>query len=234
MNELNNRLRITDMAEHEKPVEKLIAEGAEYLSDSELLSIILRTGSNDMSVLELSQLILNAHPIYKGLAGLNYRYLNELMDIKGVGKVKASQILAVVEISRRISKQKYADSVSLNSSQTVADYFMEQTRFLTKERVYAVFSSTSHRYIHKILLSEGSMDRCLLSNRELFKEALRANAANIVLIHNHPSGDPEPSDIDVLHTKQIKKLGDEMGVSLLDHIIIGDGVYYSMAEHDLI
>ena len=227
-------LKIRDMAEHEKPVEKLLSYGAEMLSDAELLAIILRTGTSNMSVIELSQLILNAHPIYKGLSGLNYRYAYDLMDIPGVGKVKACQILALNEISRRMATERTSPELTLSSSESVANYFMEQVRYQTKERVYALFCSSSCGLIHKVMISEGSIDRSIITNRELFKEALKANAASIVLIHNHPSGNPEPSNVDLVITKRIKKMGDDMGIPLLDHIIIGDGVYYSMHEKGLL
>ena len=229
-----NKNKIKDMAEHEKPVEKLLIHGPHVLSDAELLAIILRTGSSEQSVIELSQIILNDHPIYKGLSGLNYRYLNELIQIPGVGKVKASQIIALTEISKRIASERTEKALSLNSPSSVADFFMEEVRYQTKERVYALFNTTSNNIIKKVLLSEGSIDRCILSTRELFKEALRADAANIVIIHNHPSGDPSPSVEDVTVTKQIKALGDEMHIPLLDHIIIGNGTYYSMNEEGLI
>lgn len=229
-----NKCKIKEMADHEKPVEKLLERGPEVLSDAELLAIILRTGSNEMSAIELAQFVLNAHPIYKGLSGLNYRYVNDLVSIPGIGYVKASQIIAITEISRRISSEKHKLDLSLSSSDSVANYFMEEVRYMTKERVYALFNTSSHRIIKKVQLSEGSIDRSILSIRELFKEALRADAANIVLIHNHPSGDPSPSTIDVSITRQIKNMGDEMGIPLLDHIIIGNGTYYSMGAEGLI
>ncbi len=228
-----NNLRIADMAEHEKPVEKLLKHGAEYLSDAELLAIILRTGDRDKSVLSLAQQILNSHPVYKGLNGLNYRHINDLMSISGVGKVKACQIMALNEISHRMSTERHEEKLTLSSSESVAEYFMEKTRYLTKERVYVLFESSSSECIHEVLLSEGSLDRALLSPRELFKEALKVNAASIILMHNHPSGDPEPSDIDIQNTIKLYKLGNEIGIPILDHIIIGDGIYFSMKDHDL-
>ncbi len=234
MNKSTNNLKIADMAEHEKPVEKLLRLGAEYLSDAELLAIILRTGDRDKSVLDLSQQILNSHPIYKGLNGLNYRHVNDLMSISGVGKVKASQILALNEISRRMSTERHFEKIKLDNPESVANYFMEKTRYLTKERVVALFESNSNECIHEVLISMGSLDRAILSAREIFKEALMANAASIILMHNHPSGNPEPSDIDIIYTKKLKKQGEEMGIPILDHIIIGDGVYYSMKEKEII
>ena len=229
-----NNLRIADMIDYEKPIEKLKEHGAEKLSDAELLAIILRTGSREMSVIELAQMILNDHPRHKGLHGLNYRHLNDLMRIPGVGKTKASQIIALTEISRRMSSEKRKENICFNNPETVADYFMEQVRYLPKERLCAVFTSKSNEFLHQVILSEGTVDRSLISSRELFIEALKVDATGIILIHNHPSGDPDPSDMDILISKQIKKMGDELNIRLIDHIIIGDGIYKSLSSMNLI
>ncbi|MCR5214783.1 MAG: DNA repair protein RadC [Eubacterium sp.] len=228
----NNNLKISDMAASEKPVEKLIEYGPDKLSDAELLAIILRSGTRDMNVITLSQLILNSHPVYKGLRGLNFRDVYNLMEIPGVGRTKACQIIAITEISKRITSEGVRESRGLHSSSDIADYFMEQVRYLGKERVYAVFLNSAMDYIHKILISEGSIDRSIVSAREIFHQALKVNARYVVLIHNHPSGNPNPSDMDILVTAKLKKLGDSLGVDLLDHIVIGDGIYYSFREHE--
>ena len=223
-------MMIADMAEHEKPVEKLIKYGADKLSDAELLACILRTGAKDMNVIALSQLILNSGKSYKGLRGLNYQNYTELIKIYGVGKTKAAQLLALTEVSRRIASLETEEKLIFDSSESVADYFMEEVRYLTKERVYALFLSTSNGMIHKVLLSEGSIDRSIMSPRELFKEAVRYEASSMILIHNHPSGDPSPSTQDVVITTKIMELGNDLGIPLLDHIIIGDKRYVSMLE----
>ena len=150
-----NSNRIADMVDHEKPIEKLREYGAERLSDAELLAILLRTGTKNESVIGLAQRILNDHPLHKGLYGLNYRHINDLMEIPGVGLTKASQVMALTEISRRMSSEHKKERIRFNDSETVADYFMEQVRYLTKERLYAVFLSTSNEYLHKVVLSEG-------------------------------------------------------------------------------
>ena len=229
-----NYLKISDMASEEKPVEKMIQNGPEVMSDAELLSIILRTGTRDMNVITLSQMILNNHPTYKGLAGLNYRRFEELVNISGVGKVKACQILALTEISKRISTTNAKKKMIFDSSDSVADYFMEQMRYLQKERVYALFMSADLNCFYKVLISEGVIDRSLIEPREIFKEALLRNAKSIILSHNHPSGNPQPSDMDIAITQRIARLGEEMSLKLLDHIIIGDGYYYSMLEKGII
>lgn len=226
--------RIKDMAAFEKPEEKLMEYGAGVLSDAELLALILRTGTKDMNVISLSQLILNAHPVYKGLHGLNYRHINELMSLQGVGSVKACQIIALTEISRRMSEEHSRENMVFDSPDTVADYFMESLRHLTKERVYALFLSSSNECMHKVMISEGSIDRSIVSPAEIFKEAFKCNARSIILIHNHPSGNPEPSDMDIIITKKIKELGDMLGIELFDHIIIGDKKYTSFKYKGII
>ncbi|MBP3233290.1 MAG: DNA repair protein RadC [Eubacterium sp.] len=227
-------MMIADMAEHEKPVEKLIKYGAESLSDAELLACILRTGTRDMNVISLAQLILNSGKAFKGIRGLNYQSYTDLVRISGVGNVKAAQLLALVEVSKRISTLEAEEKLIFDSPESVANYFMEEVRYLTKERVYALFLSSSDGLLHKSLLSEGSINRSIVSSRELFKEALRYEATNIILIHNHPSGDPTPSTQDIILTRQILELSYKMGIPLLDHIIIGDKRYVSLAEEGYI
>ena len=227
-------LKIADMAENEKPVERLQKYGAEFLSDAELLAIILRTGTSDMNVVTLAQMILNSHPVYKGLKSINYRSVSDLMTIHGVGKSKAAQIMALAEISKRMNLSRKEEHVNLSSPDSVADYFMEEARYLDKERVYALFTSNDNSLLHRVMLSEGSINRSILSTREVFKEALKCNAASVILIHNHPSGNPSPSDMDILVTKQISDLGNKLEIPLLDHIIIGDGIYFSFKEEGII
>ena len=227
-------MMIADMAEHEKPVEKLIKYGPGTLSDAELLACILRTGTKDMNVITLSQLILNSGKAYKGLRGLNYQDYTDLIKISGVGNVKAAQLLALTEISRRMASQETEERVVFNSSESVADYFMEEVRYLEKERVYALFVDSANCIIHRVLISEGSINRSLMDPRELFKEALKANATSIILVHNHPSGNPEPSDLDIIVTKKIEELGNNLGIKLHDHIIIGNGVYESFLNRGIL
>ena len=223
-----NKLRIADMASSEKPVEKLMEYGAEYMSDAELLAIILRCGTREMSVIQLAQLILNSHPVYKGLNGLNYMSLKDLTDIKGVGRTKASQIAALTEISRRMASRAFKSDVSLNDADSVAAYFMEKTRYLTTERVYALYMTSANSVIREVLLTTGTVNSSLISPREIFLEALKCDAVSVVIIHNPPSGNPEPSIEDVAVSKNIKKYGDDLGIKLLDHIIIGDKRFVSL------
>jgi DNA repair protein radc len=229
-----NNLRIADMSSEEKPCEKMIEYGTEYMSDAELLAVILRCGTREMSAIELSQLILNSHPVYKGLSGLNYMSYKDLTGIHGVGKSKACQIMALTELSRRISSKSFKSDVSLDDPSSVASYFMEKTRYLTKERVYALFMASNNSVIKEVLLSTGTVNSSPVSPREVFVEAMKCDAVSVVLVHNHPSGNPEPSISDIAISKRIKKLGDELGIALLDHIIIGDKKYISLSEREML
>jgi len=231
---MKNTTRIADMAESEKPCEKILSMGAEVMSDAELLSIILRTGTDRISVIGLAQQILNLHPVYKGVHGLNYLSYHDLKSVRGVGKVKAAQIMALAELSRRMNSESFKPKMTFNSPASIADYFMEKVRYLTRERVYVLFLSTNNSILREMVLSEGSVNQSIMSPRELFCEALRCDAVSIILMHNHPSGNPEPSTADVMITSKISKLGDELGIALLDHIIIGDKSYVSMRERDLL
>ena len=227
-------MKMADMAEHEKPVEKILKYGSAFLSDAELLAIVLRTGNKDMNVISLAQMILNFNPVHKGLRGLNYLSFEDLVTLPGVGRVKAAEILALTEISRRMASLEKEEKLSYDSPESVADYFMEEVRYLTKERVYALFFSSSGSLLGKVMLSEGSINRSILSVREVFKDALKMDATGIIVVHNHPSGDPRPSDEDLAITRRLEDMGKKMEIPLLDHIVIGDRVYYSFREKGII
>ena len=222
------------MAHEEKPCEKMMELGAEFMSDAELLAIILRCGTRDMSAIDLSQLILNSHPQYKGLSGLNYLSFENLTALPGVGPSKACQVMAVTELSKRIASTAFKNTLSFDNPESVASYFMEKTRYLTRERLYALYMNSNNSIVKEVLLSSGTVNSSLVSPREVFLEALKCDAVSIILIHNHPSGNPEPSIEDIAISKMIKKLGCELRVTLIDHIIIGDKQYVSLNEKGLL
>ncbi len=230
----NELLKISNMVADERPREKAVNMGVGTLSDAELLSLILGSGNRDENVISLAQRVLNFHPIHKGLVGMNYLSFHDLLRISGIGKVKACQILAVCELSRRIAMSSRKELVNLSSPEAIAEYFMEYCRFLTREKVIVMFLSASNELIKWSELSEGTVNRALLSSREVFVDALKCNAVNIVLIHNHPSGDPEPSDVDIVVTKRIIEAGKLLGIEVLDHIVIGDRTYVSLHERGFI
>ncbi len=218
-----------------RPDEKFIRYGQEALSDAELLAIILRTGTKDEHSIALAQKILTDPAKTEidilRICSLDYR---ELLAIKGVGKVKALEIKAIAELSRRIARSSAKRSLCVNSPATVAEYFMEQMRHLRTEVVFMLSLSTACEILEETLISKGGINMALLPPREIFLNALRCNAANIVLVHNHPSGEPRPSRSDIESTKAVSQLGVLLGIRLLDHVIIGDRTYYSMKEEGII
>ncbi len=227
-------IRISDMAETNKPCEKAAKYGIRSLSDAELLAVILRSGTVEANVVHIAEQLLSLHPVHKGLTGLNYLTEEDLRSISGVGRVKALQVLAVTELSRRISRERTREQVRMNHPETIADYFREEVRYLEKERVYALFFNSACSLIRDVMISEGTVNRSLVTPREVFQEALRCGAVGLILLHNHPSGDCEPSHADLELTERFRSAGRILGIRLLDHIIIGGSDYVSFSERGLI
>ena len=225
---------IKEIADCERPYEKAMEYGVKVLSDAELLATIIRTGSKDGSSIDLANKILNNHYLYKGLAGLNYINRDDLLAINGIGHTKATQILAIAEISGRMAKQKFKRDISFYEASTVAAYYQEKCKYLNKERLYLMIFNTAHMLIKELLLSEGTVNQSLISPREIYVQALRYEGVNIILVHNHPSGNVDPSLADVQATKMVKDAGDLIGIYLSDHIIVGHDSYYSMHERGII
>lgn len=223
-----------EISETERPYEKSYKYGVEILSDAELLAVILRTGSRRANALSTAYRILDAHPVHKGIVGLNYLTTDELEQISGVGKVKAIQMKCLAEISKRMAKASFKPFLSFQSPQSIADYFMENTRYLEKEYVYLLMFDSKHKLLKELRLSEGTINSSLLSPREVFVEALRYEAVFIILVHNHPSGDPTPSRQDIEITESIFKAGKMIGINLSDHIILGNNCYVSLAERGIV
>ena len=216
---------------HLRPYEKFMQFGAEYLTESELLAVILRTGSKDTDVESLAEQILDiASYGRQGLLGLHQISMERLLQIKGIGKVKAIQIKCVLELCTRMAKAKAEESLTFNRSGTVAAYYMESLRHRNKECVLLLMLDTKGRLIKETELSKGTVKSSLLSPREVFVEALQASAVHIILLHNHPSGDPTPSKEDLEVTATIAEMGHKLDIPLIDHIIIGDNRYISFKE----
>ncbi len=230
----NHKIIMKEISETERPYEKSYKYGVEILSDAELLAVILRTGSRQANALSTAYRILDAHPIHKGIVGLNYLTTEELEDISGVGKVKAIQMKCLAEISKRMAKASLKPFISFESPQSIADYFMENTRYLEKEYVYILMFDSKHKLLKDVRLSEGTVNSSLLSPREVFTTALKFEAVYIVLVHNHPSGDPSPSRQDIEITDRVSSAGRMIGIELSDHIILGNNCYVSLAERGII
>lgn len=216
---------------HLRPYEKFMQFGAEYLTESELLAVILRTGSKDTDAESLAEQILDiASYGRQGLLGLHKISMERLLQIKGIGKVKAIQIKCVLELCTRMAKARAEESLTFNRSGSVAAYYMESLRHRNKECVLLLMLNTKGRLIKETELSKGTVKSSLLSPREVFVEALQASAVHIILLHNHPSGDPTPSKEDLEITATIAEMGRKLDIPLIDHIIIGDNRYISFKE----
>ncbi len=215
----------------ELPYDKFLRLGPDALTERELLAIILRTGTKEKNALELAGEVLSlARYPREGLLGLYDMTLDDLMQIKGIGLVKAVKLKCLTELSMRISRTSAKEGLVFNSPALVAQYFMEALRHRDTECVILVCLDTKGRMISEKKISDGSVRMSLISPREIFLEALHAKAVNILLVHNHPSGDPTPSEWDRELTRNVGRLGAMMDILLLDHIIIGDNRYASLKE----
>lgn len=213
------------------PYEKFLKYGPESLTESELLAIILRTGTRDKSALELAQEVLSlSESTREGLLGLYDIPMKQLLGVKGIGEVKAVKIKCIAELAMRINTASAKSGLIVHEPSTVARYFMEKLRHRRKECVVVACLDAKGQMIKEIELSSGSVKMSLISPRDVFLEALRSEAVNIILIHNHPSGDPTPSQSDLAATKCVAQMGLTLDIPLLDHIIIGDNCYMSFKE----
>ncbi len=220
--------------ESERPCEKCMAQGPEVLSDGELLAVILRSGTKDCNVLEMAWKILDRHPVYKGIAGLYRMDAAMLKEIPGVGDVKAAEILCILELSKRLSRASLNRENEFGSPEYVAAYYMESLRHLATEKVLLLLLDGRNRLLKEVALSQGTSTNAYVSIKSIFTEAFRWEAVHLILLHNHPSGYPEPSREDLLFTRQVKESGELLGIPLTDHIIIGDCCYISMKEEQLL
>nr|WP_318685028.1 DNA repair protein RadC [uncultured Acetatifactor sp.] len=221
-----NREKKTDL-----PYERFLRFGPENLTERELLAIIIRTGTKDQSALQLAENVLGlARYPREGLLGLYDVSIEELKSIKGIGEVKAIKLKCLTELSMRISTATAREGICFHDSAAVARYFMEKLRHRDTECVILVCLDAKGQMIEEKRLSEGSVRMSLISPREVFLEALKSRAVHILLVHNHPSGNPAPSRADIELTQNIRELGEKMDISLLDHIIIGDNRYTSLKE----
>ncbi len=224
-------IKIKDLPQNERPTERLLRYGAENLSNSELLAVILRTGTAKENVLNLCSKILSEKGSLNALLNSG---LNDFVSIKGIGKVKASQLLALAEISKRFKGYRAGEDYKITRPKDGADYVMESMRHLKQEILKVIMLNTKNVVIHIMDVSKGSLNSSIVHPREVFSEAVKYSSASIILCHNHPSGDPTPSSEDISITQRIKECGKLMGIELLDHIIIGNGKYISLKEKGIL
>lgn len=218
----------------DKPYEKFLTFGPEYLTDAELVAIILRTGTQGEDALSVAGQILSLDENHTGLLGLHHLTLNRLLTVRGIGEVKAVRLKCVAELSNRIAEARALKRIRFEHPGLVADYYMEQLRHLEYEKILCIMLDNKSGLLSEQVISTGTVNRSVLSVRDIFVKALEQKAVYIMLLHNHPSGDPTPSREDLIATKQIKEAGEMLQIPLLDHIVIGDGVYFSMAERNML
>jgi DNA repair protein RadC len=219
--------------EDERPREKLLKQGAEALSEAELLALVIRTGnpSTRQSAVDIGRLMLQEFGSLRNLAGATAA---EICRVKGTGPAKASAIKASLEIAARINTDRLANGERFTSPEQVYQHYHYSLRDRRKEYFLAILLDGKNRILKEVRISEGSLNQSIVHPREVFSPAVRESAAAIILVHNHPSGDPAPSREDREITRRLKDAGELMGVKVLDHIIIGDGSFVSFTAQGML
>ncbi|WP_017185565.1 RadC family protein [Alkalibacillus haloalkaliphilus] len=224
---MSNNILIRDVPESDRPRERLIEVGPQALSNQELIAILIGSGSKGQSALSLATRLLKH---FEGLLLLRDASINELTSINGIGVAKAVQLMAALEIGKRIHTYKTSDQYVIKSPEDGANFLMEDLRGLKQEHFVALYLNTKNQIIHRRTIFIGSLNSSIVHPREVFKEAIKHSAASVICAHNHPSGDPSPSNEDVHVTRRLYESGKVVGIELLDHLVIGDHKYISMKE----
>jgi DNA repair protein RadC len=220
---------IKEWPEADRPREKLLEQGPQSLSDAELLAIVLRTGDGQSgrTALDHARQLINKCKNFRNLASVATA---ELCDLKGIGPAKAAAVMAVMEISRRYATERFPQGKAFGRSADVFAHFHQRLRDRKKECFFILLLDSKNRAIKEERVSEGTLTSSLVHPREAFAPAIRESAASLILVHNHPSGDPTPSREDEEITLRLAEGGRLLGIAVLDHIIIGQGDYYSFAD----
>jgi DNA repair protein RadC len=224
-------LMIKELPVDERPREKMRQIGAQAMGNSELLAILLRTGNHDESALRLAEHLLEQQ---NGLAGLGNATAEDIEQVKGIGEAKAITILAAIELGRRVSILTPSDRPVIHTPDDVAALLLPRFRYETREHFLAVLLSTKNHVLKTAVISVGSLNASIVHPRELFREAINARAAAVILVHNHPSGDPAPSPEDIALTRKLVEAGKLIDIPVLDHLILGDGKYISLKEKGIL
>ncbi len=222
--------RIKELPENERPREKLTKYGAEVLSNAELLAILIRTGTKNESAIDIAYKLLRHQD---GIGFLMDSRAEELGDIHGIGPAKAAQLKAAVELGKRLASQSYKKEIYIRCSKDASNLVMEDMRYLKKEYMKAILLNIKCGLIGIEEISVGSINSSIVHPREVFAPAIKKSCASILLVHNHPSGDPTPSQEDLNITRRLAESGKILGIEVVDHIIIGDGTYVSLKDKGL-
>ncbi|MFA5073052.1 MAG: DNA repair protein RadC [Nitrospirota bacterium] len=227
---LEKKKSVKHWPEHERPRERLMAQGAGVLSDAHLLAVIIRSGKAGRTAVDLGRELLEH---FGSLSCIEQASIKEICAIQGIGPAKAAEIKAAIELGRRYQKPKLAGT-SFCSSQDVACYYRPRMKELKQETFRCALLDTKNRIIREEVVSIGSLSASLVHPRDSFKAAIRESAAAVIFIHNHPSGDVKPSQEDMLLTKRLVQAGDVLGIQVLDHVIIGDAAHFSFKDQGLL
>ena len=225
-------MNIRQLPNEEKPREKLLKEGKEKLSLTEILAIIIGSGTGEKSALDVASEIIAMDS--RGIRFLADCKPEELKKIKGIGTAKACDILAAVELGKRIATVPKEKTIRIESSSDIAAIFMERMRYYKKEHFVNLMINAKGEIIEETEVSIGDLCSSTTHPREVFVDAVRRSAGSVVFVHNHPSGDPSPSEMDIVTTKRLMQAGEILGIPVLDHIVIGDGCYVSMRAEGMI
>lgn len=229
----NKALMIKELPQEERPREKMLTKGAEALSNAELLAILLRSGTKNDSVLRVAERLLKKYEEI-GIGALANLAPQELSKNSGIGPVKAVTIAAAFELGKRINELASADKTVIRAPQDAAKLLMARLRYETREHFMILLLSTKNHVLAVSTISIGSLSASIVHPRELFREAITHSAAAVILVHNHPSGDPTPSQEDIMITRKLIDAGKILEIHVLDHVIIGDNKYVSLKEKGII
>ncbi len=231
---MSHYFTVKELPESERPYEKCERFGPEALSDAELLAVIIRSGTKKERAVDLAVRVLNRPGAKKGLSALYYYSRQELQKIKGIGKVKSIQLCCVAELAKRMHAAEEEEKMSFHSPESIAKAYMERLRHCRTEEIILLMLDTKGRKIADEVISKGTVNMAVLEPREVLCTALRYEAVFLILLHNHPSGSPMPSDADISVTRNIAKACEIVGIELRDHIVIGDNCYLSMMEKGIL
>ena len=228
MSNINHSLMLREIPENERPREKIFSGGVRALSNAELIAVLLSSGSRNESSVSLASRVLSLTG--GNLGSLSEMLPEEFMKIKGIGEAKACTLAAALELGRRVAVTPPSNKVRIESPESIASLFMEEMRHMSREILRVIMLNAKNEIIMREDVSLGKIDRAFAGPREVFSTALKKGAYSVIIAHNHPSGDPNPSAADLQLTKILKESGELLGIPLLDHIIIGDGRFISINE----
>ena len=221
---------VREMPEEDRPRERLMRLGPEALRDAELVAVLYRTGTRDLGAVALAEQTIRH---FGGLRALARASVEELQQVKGLGAVKAIEIKAALELGTRLAAYTENDRPRIRCSQDVVDLLMPRFKHYETEQFKTLLLNTKHEVMKTVDISQGGIDGTVAAPRDVFRQAVREGAAAVIVCHNHPSGDPQPSREDITLTKRLQESAEVLGIGFLDHVVFGDGRYVSMKERNL-